>query len=464
MARGSSHRSMPPPYEGRPPSRGYRGDDASDVPPRYSVASSARYSSYADRPKFSMGRRGGSYESPGMREGPRALNRESHDRSPFSMEEYQEKMRQLSRRDPDFASVKSPKASGLHKRRDGNSLHSPRACQLDEKDSKNEESLGNRKSLNPADILEKIKRLDEKKDETKRSMASLDDDIESLKEALPILTNEVGRTSDSAPVPPSPISLNVSEEQLSSDSEDESDDESTETNKKKRGKSSSKQSSGRSRNLQRCIELLAPEQRKLISKFGQVLKENKEHDLNKIILKENERISYHAGNKFSRLYPAEMQRDLGTVEAQKSTTQRLEEAFIRRPVPISSGVYNALRKELVIVLKQHVLAGIRYRFAFEKWLPQEKQRLASQVLGSPPRGISTHGSFTGKPSVFDQSNEPTSPSLGRSSSRGGRNRGIVRSDLEERVAIATLQAVESVKSSTTVCVLLLIMCLFLTKR
>eukprot|EP00889_Picochlorum_renovo_P002035 jgi/Picre1/29065/NNA_004459.t1 len=321
----------------------------------------------------------------------------------------------------------SPKASGLHKRRDGSSVHTPKVRQHDDKDSKNEVSLGNHTNLNPADILEKIKRLDEKKDETKRSIASLDDDIETLKETLPILTNEVGMASDRAPVPPSPVSLDVSEEEISSDSEDESDDGSTESHKKKRGKSSSKQSSGRSRNLQRRMELLAPEQRKLISKFGQILKEKREQDVNKIILKENEK---------------------SIPEAQKITAQRLEEAFSQKPSPVSSGVYNALRKELVIVLKQHVLAGIRYRFAFEKWLQQEKQRLASQVIGSPPRGISTHGSFTGKPSAFDQSNEPTSPSLGRSSSRGGRNRGIVRSDLEERIAIATLQAVESVKSST----------------
>lgn len=126
--------------------------------------------------------------------------------------------------------------------------------------------------------------------------------------------------------------------------------------------------------------------------------------------------------------------------------------FDCKPKSPCAGIRVALMRDFASLLRKHLVAAIRYRLAFEAWVFREsedhmriederwREKHCSETLNSGK----SHGGYTN-----DHWNEPTSPSLGRSSSRG-RNRGIVRSDLEERIAIATLQAIESVKAMTKV--------------
>ena len=364
------------------------------------------------RPRFSMNPYHGHNKDPGSRYpsyktreyefSPRKRDIESGRdavRTPFSSKEYQESM--------------SRKAASDEKTKT-------------ETAKEKEPSL---KRLGTVDILKSIKELEDKKEGATKEINESEAELSMLKASLPKLIKAVEKVSRKAPLPPkSPTSLDVSDDSVSMD-ESDSDDSEVEASRS-RGGNRSKQI--KSKSLQKNIESLAPQQRRLISALGKSLRTEYEKSCQTSIVAQNTVTRGKVEHRFQRLYPAGYHADKeGSL---KEVKKQLNAVFENR-IRVSDGVYHVLRKDHVAILREQVLSGIRYRFAFEKW------REDALHISSPVYPTSTL-------SVIDaHANDPGSP-LSRSMSRG-RNRGVVRSDLEERVAIATLQAVESVKTMTT---------------
>ena len=284
------------------------------------------------------------------------------------------------------------------------------------------------KRLGTVDILKSIKDLEDKKEGMTKEITESETELSMLKASLPKLIKAVEKVSQKAPVPPkSPTSLDISEESMS-EADSDTDDSLVEASRSRGNRS--KQVKAQS--LKKNIESLAPEQRRLVSALGNSLRVECQKSQQSYIASQNADIRGKVEQRFQRLYPAGYDANKENTTAQIKA--QLDSVFQNNANP-STGVYKVLRKDHVAVLREHVLSGIRYRFAFEKW------REDALPISSPVH-------HTSIPSALDaHANEPVSP-MSRSMSRG-RNRGVVRSDLEERIAIATLQAVESVKSMTT---------------
>jgi len=108
--------------------------------------------------------------------------------------------------------------------------------------------------------------------------------------------------------------------------------------------------------------------------------------------------------------------------------------------PAAVGIQLVLKRELRDVLVAHLNAAIEYRTRCNKW---QKVQWDMQVRKA------TCTSDLNRAASTISAEQPTSPSVGRSGSRGRRD--VVRSDLEERLAIATMQAIDTVKTMTDVC-------------
>lgn len=298
------------------------------------------------------------------------------------------------------------------------------------KDDAKKDKASSLRRLGTVDILKSIKDLEDKKESVEKDIIDTESELSMLKASLPKLVKLVEKASRKAPLPPkSPTSLDISEENISPDDTD-SDDSIVESSKNKGNRSRPV----KSKSLQNNIESLAPEQRSLVSKLGNELRKVAEKSSLDAILSENNATRNGVELRYQKLYPAGYSRENhvnGVNYKIKETLARI----LQHPTKVFDGTYNVLVKDHIAILREHMLSGIRYRFAFENWRELEMQLSSPVHRTLTPATIDTH------------SNEPGSP-LSRSMSRG-RNRGVVRSDLEERIAIATLQAVEAVKTMTT---------------
>lgn len=115
------------------------------------------------------------------------------------------------------------------------------------------------------------------------------------------------------------------------------------------------------------------------------------------------------------------------------------ETRLPRPPP---GVTRVLKAEFQELLLTHVDAAVSYRTRFESFRKRAAQKAALDTRRAAAAAAATAanaGELVSGASLSLQ--QPTSPSMGRR----GRSGDIVRSDLEEKQAIATLQAIELVK-------------------
>lgn len=100
------------------------------------------------------------------------------------------------------------------------------------------------------------------------------------------------------------------------------------------------------------------------------------------------------------------------------------------------GVEKVLRSELAQLLRTHVEAAVQYRERYEQYRQREEQRMLAEAR---------------RAAAVAAQQQPTSP-LGRTLSRGGGGFGrggeYVRSDYEEKIAIATLESLDLVKHMT----------------
>lgn len=350
--------------------------------------SGSRYSSYKASREFEFSPR--SRHADGARESAR---------TPFSGAEYQESMARKAATETEGRDQSKPK------------------------DVEKKSSL---KRHGTVDILKSIKDLEDKKEGVVKEITEAETELSILKASLPKLVKALDKLSRKAPsAPKSPISLDISEEDLSMD-ESDSNDSFTEASRTKGHRS--KQT--KSKILQKNIEILAPEQRRLVSSLGKELQLEAEKGCQSSIKAQNVAMQYKVSQRFKRLHPEGYCDKENNVDIKSKLLNTFQ---MKQMAP--TGVYNVLRKDHIAILKEHMLSGIRYRFAFEKWR-EDAIPISSPVY----RTMVTSG-------IDPHANEPGSP-LSRSMSRG-RNRGVVRSDLEERIAIATMQAVESIKTMTT---------------
>ena len=282
------------------------------------------------------------------------------------------------------------------------------------------------RKMGTVDILRGIKDLDDRKGEAKKDIENAENELEMLEAALPKLRKAVDKLSKKEPNYPM-FTKDVSEEELSTDGEEESSDEDADDAAKR------KRTGEKTKNLQRRMESIAPEQRRLLNRLGACVREQALQQCIDDVAAQNAHLvslTSPTSGKFARLaYDEKL--------AEEDVKGRLLAAFARTTdASTMSSVSNVLERDLRKTLSVHVLSAIKYRFAFEEQLERRKheqedrRRDAAEEDGGNGLG--------GNVSKFLAS--PT---------RGNSSRGVVRSDLEERIAIATLQAVESVKSMTT---------------
>ena len=282
------------------------------------------------------------------------------------------------------------------------------------------------RKMGTVEILKGIKNLDDRKGEAKKEIESAENELETLEAALPKLRKAVDKLSKKEPNYPM-FTKDVSEEELSSDDEQESSDSDTDDATKK------KRTSEKTKNLQRRLESIPPEQRRLLNRLGACVRDQAlQHCLDEIAAQNMHLASLTSptNGKFARLAYDESL-------TEEDVRGRLLAAFARTTdAATMSSVKNVLERDLRRTLSVQVLSAIEYRFAFEE--QQERRKREQEESRRNATDAEDASSLGDNVSKFLAS--PT---------RGNSSRGVVRSDLEERIAIATLQAVESVKSMTT---------------
>lgn len=282
------------------------------------------------------------------------------------------------------------------------------------------------RKMGTVEILKGIKDLDDRKGEAKKDIQSAENELDILEAALPKLRKAVDKLSKKEPNYPM-FTKDISEEELSSDGEEESSDSDNDDGAKK------KRTGEKTKNLQRRIESIAPEQRRLLNRLGACMREQAlQHCIDNVAAHNAQLASLTSptGGKFARLA-------FDDSLTKEEVNGRLLDAFDQKTDALTmSCVRNVLERDLRRTLSAHVLSAIKYRFAFEE--QQERRKCEQQESRGNGLDADEGGSLGGNVSKFLAS--PT---------RGNSSRGVVRSDLEERIAIATLQAVESVKSMTT---------------
>jgi hypothetical protein len=303
--------------------------------------------------------------------------------------------------------------------------------------------------LGADEILRILREIEEKKEDVELNLHDASAELERLQTSEPRLTKALDRISSRMPAPPSPDSgeHSISEEAISSESSEDGDGDSLGEEKRK----------WKRKNLGEPILLLShlkkvpPSQRKLVSRLGCAIHESNNKMERDTVLLQSRDMAHASANRFSRLMPAEI------ISQNKSCPQdtcheiireKLRSVISRRAEEVKSGVRFALEKEFASMLRKHLIAAIKYRFAFENWRANQMEQQKNAAESSLGSAMHRSSSLASAKSVgIGSETEPTSPSLGRSS-RG--RRGVVRSDLEERLAIATLQAIESVKTMTKI--------------
>ncbi len=365
------------------------------------------------------------------------------------------------RRDPS-ALAPSKSAAELEADKEREEAEKKKAAEEREAERKKEERKATLKKMGTVDILKGIKNLDDKKGEAQKDIETAANELETLEASLPKLLKTVEKLSKKEPNYPM-FTKDVSEEELSSDSSmSSSDDDDDDSAKKKR-------TGEKTKNLQKRLESIAPEQRRLLNRLGACLREQALRDCVSDIAAQNAAIVARTSGGVSGCVaaaarpadvdaaPAPTQPTTPHAAAPPTTSKyghlgydpslsgdevkaRLQAAFGRKADEATmSSVKRVLEKDLRRTLSVHVLSAIKYRLAFEAHtearLEKERER-ERELAQEEEKGAGTS---------FNATNSLASPSRGE---RGGRG-GVVRSDLEERLAIATLQAVEAVKSMTT---------------
>jgi len=301
--------------------------------------------------------------------------------------------------------------------------------------------------LGADEILQRLREIEEKKEDVELNLHDAQARLERLQTSEPRLTKALNRISSRMPVAPSPDSRenSVSDEVLSSESSDDSDGDSLGEEKKKWRK----KHHGDPVLLLSQLKKIPPSQRKLVSRLGCALHESNSKRERDHILLQSRDMAHASISRFSRLMPKEItftSRTGDKATSHEIIRDKLRSVISRKAAEVKVGVRLALEKESASMLRKQLMAAIKYRFAFENWRASqiELRNAGESSLGSAMHRCS---SLASAKSGIGSETEPTSPSLGRSS-RG--RRGVVRSDLEERLAIATLQAIESVKTMTKV--------------
>jgi hypothetical protein len=112
------------------------------------------------------------------------------------------------------------------------------------------------------------------------------------------------------------------------------------------------------------------------------------------------------------------------------------------------GVQKVLRREFAALLRKHVELAVQYRMRYEAYKAREAERAAAlrEQLAAVERAaaaVGLAGQGRQQSGGLTNAQQPLSPTA-RTTSRG-RSGDYIRSDWEEKQAIATLQAIELVK-------------------
>ena len=236
-----------------------------------------------------------------------------------------------------------------------------------------------------------------------------------------------------------------------------------------------------------------PARRRLLCQVGQFLEREHDTEVFERILQQGKELAAASRARFNSLVPdcligsSSPATPYITEPMVVGAQQQLERIF-EAPVSASTvpvGVKTVLERELGKKVRTHVVAAIEYRCRYERWRKKELQRIQQQQAAKEAAMVAAEMCATTGNNSFRRSNSvmsrggggggggafggggngntaggsggfgsilfgsgsldpPNSPAIGRSSSRGGRA-DIVRSDLEERQAIATLNAIDLVK-------------------
>ena len=196
-----------------------------------------------------------------------------------------------------------------------------------------------------------------------------------------------------------------------------------------------------------AVEDRPPSQSRLFKRLGTLL--DRSDDIVQQVLQQSREMAIASRSRFSHLVPDILltneivasndveSSQMATPKAEGSveTLEKARTAAMNVSAPLS-GVQGVLRQEFRALLSSQVLAAIHYRVRFEQWSKERRQHLCPSEL--------CDRRATGDEVLKSQ---PLSPSFGRTSSRRSE---FVRSDLEERQAIATLQLMEQMKHMVTV--------------
>lgn len=260
-----------------------------------------------------------------------------------------------------------------------------------------------------------------------------------------------------APEPLQDLDLDESDEYLDEEDEDMNIQEELARSKSKRQYRSSKKTVSNQPN-----QTIPSSRETLLSRLGSLLSASVQDDQCKSILSESNDLSKASHSRFAHLDPISLASH--TVPSRVNAPQP-------SPPPPFPGVSVLLQREFKAILRAHVASAIQYRSRLETWKKKEFQRRVAIASATPQLSTGSGGGWaaaagagggggggggdidggghsrramSGRGVSTSSMDLPTSPSLGRSASRGLRA-DIVRSDLEERQAIAVLNAVDALK-------------------
>ncbi|KAL4451554.1 hypothetical protein ABPG75_007216 [Micractinium tetrahymenae] len=111
------------------------------------------------------------------------------------------------------------------------------------------------------------------------------------------------------------------------------------------------------------------------------------------------------------------------------------------------GVRKVLRREFGGLLRKHVELAVAYRARYEQYKVREQERAAAAAAAREQQQQQQQGLAALNASRQGSLAQPLSPTTARTTSRG-RSGDYIRSDYEEKQAIAMLQAIELVKHCT----------------
>lgn len=329
--------------------------------------------------------------------------------------------------------------------------------------------------LSADQVLAELDRLEKEGEGLVEEAADVEAELQRLRMAEPRLAELLAKVEDVPPVPPEFSDGDASEEPLSSDSEgdvcQEADGEKERgegggRGRRKRGrpKKGSKAAAGAGDGKSVAEEeavlaavvkpALPPAQRWLSARLGQLTAAAVADDVTQSILCQSKDLGAAARAQFASLMPDSLLTSReGSVIREPSAHGAPDRIAELLATPLASGaraspgITTVLEREFRAMLTRHLEAAVEYRARYERWRKRQLQKERAVMIGNSPEVKRTGSTMSGRGAAAG-SGEPTSPSVGRVSSRGRRD--VVRSDLEERLAIATMQAIDALKKQTEV--------------